>query len=422
MKQARNVLPAIIGILILLPSVPFEAHAQPAPTTAPNESILSDPSLIKGIEAMHNLDFKTSRVSFEELKRRFPDHPASHYYLAANLFLQTLTQPGRLLPLLSNLSRSKTFGENKEKVDQVTVDQFRALTRRADQLAKASLKRNARDAVALYFLGATHGLSAAFKGTLEGSIVSAMREGSSGVDKHRDVIRLDPAFHDAELSIGLYDYTVGALPLPVKIMAAVANIRGSKKRGLETLERVGRQGRLERHIARLILITLYKREKRYAEAGDRAGELTASYPRNYLFRLAEADALVSQAADHKRTGQATLAATLERKAFATFDSLLKSEPGDLPPPPGELVHFVYGESLLKMGIPALAAQHFLAATSSARADNSIVTSAHLRGAQALDLAGKRREAMAQYEIVMKRPDVYDSRDRAAQGLRKPYQE
>ena len=423
MKYARNVVPAIIVILILLPSASLQAHARRSPTTAPNELVLTDPSFIKGIEAMHNLDFKTSRVSFEEVKRRFPDHPASHYYLAANLFLQTLTQPGRLLPLLSNLSRSKTFGENKEKVDQVTVGQFRALTRRADQLAKAGLKRNAQDAVSLYFLGATHGLSAAFKGTLESSIVAAMREGSNGVDKHRDVVRLDPEFHDAELTIGLYDYTVGALPLPVKIMAAIANVRGSKKRGLETLERVGRQGRLERHIARLLLITLYKREKRYGDAVERARELTASYPRSYLFRLAEADALVSQAADQKRTGQETLAANLEREAFAIFDSLLKSEPGaNLPPPPGELVHFVYGESLLKMGIPAPAAQHFLAATSRPSADRSIVTIAHLRGAQALDLAGKRREALTQYEIVMKRPDVYDSRDRAAQGLRKPYQE
>jgi len=420
MKYARNVLPAIIAILIV---ASLQVHAQNSPTAVPNDSVLSDPSFIKGIEAMHNLDFKASRVSFEEVKRRFPDHPASHYYLAANLFLQTLTQPGRLLPLLSNLSRSKTFGENKEQVDRVTVDQFRALTRQSQQLAKARLKLNARDAEALYFLGATHGLIASFKGTLEGSIVSAMREGSSGVDRHRDVIRLDPQFHDAELSIGLYDYTVGALPLPVKIMASIANFRGSKKRGLETLERVGREGRLGRHIARLVLITLYKREKRYAEAVERARELAASFPRSYLFRLAEADALVSQAADHKRNGKAALAATLESEAFAIFDSLLKSEPGpNFPTPPGELVHFVYGESLLKAGLSTRAAQHFLAATSSSRADTSIVTIAHLRAAQALDLAAKRREALAQYEIVIKLPDVYDSRNRAAQGLRKPYQE
>ncbi|MDX6709791.1 MAG: hypothetical protein QOH96_807, partial [Blastocatellia bacterium] len=38
------------------------------------------------------------------------------------------------------------------------------------------------------------------------------------------------------------------------------------------------------------------------------------------------------------------------------------------------------------------------------------------------LAGRRREALAEYDIVMKRPDVYKSRERAAQGLRKPYKE
>ena len=85
MNYARNVVPAIIVILILLPSVSFQAHARHSPATAPNEPILSDASFIKGIEAMHNLDSKTSRLSFEEVRRRFPDHPASHYYLAANL-------------------------------------------------------------------------------------------------------------------------------------------------------------------------------------------------------------------------------------------------------------------------------------------------------------------------------------------------
>jgi hypothetical protein len=236
-------------------------------------------------------------------------------------------------------------------------------------------------------------------------------------------MRLSPGFHDAELSIGLYDYTVGSLPLAVKVMAAIANVRGSKKRGLETLERVGREGRLERHIARLILVTLYKRERQYPRAVERARELTASYPRSYLFRLAEADALVSQAADYRRTGQPAAGASLEREAFAIFDSMSNSDPArHSPAAPGELVHFVYGEALLKAGLSARAAQQFLAASSRPRAHPSIVTMAHLRAAQAFDLAGTRREALAQYEIVMKRPEAYNSRERAAQGLRKPYTE
>jgi tetratricopeptide (TPR) repeat protein len=416
--------PHILLALMVL-ALPINARAQKASTAQPAlvDRALSDASFTKGIEAMYNLDFEEARRRFEEVQQRFPDHPAGQYYLATNLFLRTLTKPSRLLPLLSNLSGSKTFGENSEdKVDQETVQQFRTLTRQAILLAKARLERDSRNLVALYFLGATQGLSAAFKGTLEGSVVGAMRDGSSAVDKHRELLKLDPNFHDAELSIGLYDYTVGALPLPVKVLAAIANVRGSKKRGLETLERVGREGRLERYISKLILVILYKREKRYKEALERARELTAKYPRSYLFKLAEADVLVSEAAAHRRINQAA-AASLEREAFVIFDSILNSRAAqDAPPAPLELIHFIYGEALLKAGQVERAAGQFLAAAMIPRVEISIATIAHLRGAQAFDLAGRRHEALAQYEIVLKRPNAYHSRERAAQGLQKPYKE
>src|SRR5216683_3448428 len=281
----------LLALVIFAPSISTRAQQASTSQTSVADPMLSDESFTHGIDAMYNLDFEEARRRFEEVKQRFPDHPAGPYYLAANLFLRTLTKPSHLLPLLSNLSGSETFGGNAEdKVDPDTAQHFRTFTRQARLLAKTRLQRDSRDTVALYFLGATEGLSAAFKGTLEGSVVGAVRDGSSGVDKQRDVLKLDPNFHDAELSIGLYDYTVGALPLPVKVLAAIANVRGSKKRGLETLERVGREGHLERYISKLILVILYKREKRYAEAVERARELTAKYPRSYLFKLAEADA------------------------------------------------------------------------------------------------------------------------------------
>jgi tetratricopeptide (TPR) repeat protein len=397
------------------------AGAQTPPRLATSvDPVLSDTSFTRGIEALHNLDFPQAERHFEEVQRRYREHPAGPYYLAANLFLKTLTKPGRLLPLLSNLSRSKTFAGNFEnKVDQETTQRFRTLIRQANRLAKARLQGNSHDFVARYFEGATQGLTAAFKGTLEGSITGAMRDGSDGVDKHREVLRSDPDFHDAELSIGLYDYTVGALPFPIKVMAAIANIRGSKKRGLETLERVGREGNLQRYISRLILVVLYKREERYGDAIERARELITAYPRNYLFKLAYADALISEAAA-QRTNNPSAAADLEREAFTMFDSLLKTSAGQNAA--AELIHFIYGEALLKAGHAERAARQYMAAAAAPQAEASIATIAHLRSAQALDLAGKRREALTQYETVLKRPDAYESRERASQGLRKPYRE
>jgi hypothetical protein len=50
----------------------------------------------------------------------------------------------------------------------------------------------------------------------------------------------------------------------------------------------------------------------------------------------------------------------------------------------------------------------------------MVTRARLRGAQALDLAGRRDEAVAQYKAVLALPNVYDSHEDAKRGLKEPY--
>src|SRR6185369_4345989 len=151
------------------------------------------------------------------------------------------------------------------------------------------------------------------------------KDGSDAVDKHREVIKLDPSYRDAEITIGLYDYTVGALPLPVKIVAGMVGFRGSKKRGLATLERVAKEGNWVHDEAKTLLIVLYTRERRFAEATVYARELAAKYPRNYLYRLEAAEALVSQAALERQLNHSTEITPTEREAFATFDFLLKDK-------------------------------------------------------------------------------------------------
>ena len=75
-----------------------------------------------------------------------------------------------------------------------------------------------------------------------------------------------------------------------------------------------------------------------------------------------------------------------------------------------------------MGQPQSAAGEFLAATAVKGADPSTVSRAHLRAAQSFDLAGQRSEALAEYRVVLARPNVYDSYDEARRGQRQPYKE
>lgn len=177
-------------------------------------------------------------------------------------------------------------------------------------MADARLRDNPRDAVALYYKGLTHGLLAAYEATITRAFLAALSHSNKAVALHREVLKIDPDYTDANLSIGAYNYAVGSLPLPVKVIAALGGVRGSKKRGLALITKVAEEGRTAQDAARLLLIALYKREKRYAEALPYLETFTRQYPANYIARAELADTLV-------RLGR------LE-EGVASFEQLLRS--------------------------------------------------------------------------------------------------
>ena len=373
----------------------------------------------QGSEAIFNLDYDVARQRFKEMGRLYPDDPTGPEMLATTLWLETLNQARRLQSAI--YSTQSFYAGAEDRPDPSVVRDFRDLTRQATQRAKARLQRNPRDPQALYVLGATESLKAAFAATVERRFMAALRSGSDSIDTQRDVIKLDPNFHDAELTIGMYDYIVGTLPLPVKMLARVAGAHGSKKRGIQTLERVAKEGQWARDDAKILLIAIYKKEKRFPEALTLSRELHEKYPRNYLFSLETADSLASQAAIERQTSKAKEAAAMESEAVSTFETMLHERlAAGVAPRALDLIHFRYGEALLLMGQAERAAREFLAATTVKGADAGTVSRAHLRAAQAFDLAGKRTEALAEYRVVLSRPNIYDSYDQAHRGQKNPY--
>jgi hypothetical protein len=219
----------------------------------------------------------------------------------------------------------------------------------------------------------------------------------------------------------MYDYIVGALPFPVKLVAGLFGAHGSKKRGLATVERVAKEGRGARDQARTLLVILYAREKRYVEAAGLARQLSAKYPRNYLYGLEAANALVLQATTAGKAKHAPADKATAGEAFAIYEALLNDkEVSGTAARLTDLIHFRYGEALLKTGRTERAAAEFFAAAKLAGADEGLATMAHLYAARSLDACDKRPQAVAQYHVVLSRPDVYDAHEEARKGLRERY--
>lgn len=409
-----------ILVLVVLAALPAVAQQTNSAWLTEAERAKFEALRITGSEALFNLDYETARKSFKEMTQAFPKYPAGPQFLADSLWIETLYQTRRLQSSIYGGDDS-FYSTGDDKTDPELVDQFRTLTRQARLLTEARLKLYPKDVEALYFLGVIEGLKAAFEEAVERRHFAALKDGSDAVDRHREVIKLDPNYHDAEITIGLYDFTVGSLPLPVKLIAGVAGFRGSKKRGLATLERVAKEGRWVHDEAKTLLIVLYTREKRYTEAAAIARELAAKYPPNYLYRLEAADALVLQAAQEREANHATETTAAETEAFATFESLLKDKVvRNSAARAFDLIHFKYGEALMTAGQYEKAAKEFLASADVPGAQQGLATMAHLYAARALDLAGKRNDAVTQYRAVLARPNVYDAHDQAQTGLKEAF--
>lgn len=293
-------------------------------TTSPAAQL--DTVRTEGYEALYNLDYEGARRRFQKMIDLAPDHPSGPQSMAASLWMQQLNETWELKASLYS-DKAETRNETRPKVDPQQVDEFRKWTRQAKKLAEARLKRNARDVEALYFLGAAEGLEAAYAAGVEKKYMPALRTGSSAVSRHRKVLELSPEFHDAELTIGLQNYVIGSLSLPLKMLAKTVGVSGSKKRGLKELERVVKEGVWARDMARVLLVDLYKREKRWDDAIATARELANKYPRNYLFKLQLADAITLKlAAARKATDpKPVIDPAEEREVFAIYESLLRDK-------------------------------------------------------------------------------------------------
>lgn len=298
------------------------------------QPITLDSLRAEGYSALYNLDYERARRLFVRMTELDPNHPAGAQCMAASFWLQQLNDSWELK---ATLYSDKTYAQGNSKVDTRRTEEFRMWIRRAKLLSKSRLQKDRHDKEALYFLGAAEGLESAFSAAVERRFMAALRSGSDSVDHHRSVLKIDPGFHDADLTIGLYNYIVGSLPLPVKLMVSTMGVKGSKKKGLETLERVTKEGNWARDVARVLLIDLYKREKRWRESAQASRELADKYPRNYLFRLQEADALA-----HGIASRTTGFELAELKVL--FEGLLKERVDD--ESVLALIHFRYGEALL----------------------------------------------------------------------------
>lgn len=354
-----------------------------------------------GFNALYNLDYAAAQAQFEEMIKLDPEHPAGYLYLATNQWLSTLYSMRRLQSELYN--NDSFYAPEEEKVDPKIDQQFRDTIYKAFLKARGRLRKNPKDVEGLYYLGAAYGVRASYEASVARRFVRALSDGSRGVDAERKVIKLDPSYADAYLSIGLYGYIFGTLPWSIKGPLKLIGLRGNRKQGLDYIQTAMTKGKYSNDDARIVLIALYRREANYSEALKLLEELAVKYPRNYLFSLERADAL-------GRMGK-------NNESYAAFEQALKNERAQAA---ADLIHYQYGELLFDNGEFSRAVDQFVEVTNTPQANSTLVSRAHLRQGQALDAMNQRPAALEQYRIVLTCENVLDLHNLARKYRKSPY--
>jgi tetratricopeptide (TPR) repeat protein len=381
---------------------------RPLRTAAPpsrSRTSLLETSTKSGIEHLYNLEHDQAIADFERAVKEHPDDPFAINHLAQAVLLKELY---RLNALDTTLYADNGFltGKPLPGDARVKAELFQLLDR-SIQLCEARIRRNNADVDAYYARGVARGLRLSYAAIVEKSFFSALRNASASRSDHERVLQLDLDYVDAKLVIGVHNFVVGSMPMAAKIMAGIVGLTGSKKRGLDYLYEVARANRESGADARAALALFLRREGKYDDALQVQQELTARFPRNFLFALEEANLL-------KDAGRGADAA-------AAYSRILdRCKTGVYTDPHVERAAFGLGEVLKGQRYPEAALQHYMSALAAPAAQPDVRLRALLSSGQMYDVLQQRPAAISSYRAVLAADGDSPQAAAARRFLKEPY--
>jgi tetratricopeptide (TPR) repeat protein len=363
-------------------------------------------------DALYNLDFSTAEHGYEALTHDFPDYPDYRTALASAIWLKiTFTQ--QKLSLESFSGRS-SFGTRDSHVslDPADEERLRRTVSMAMAKADAVLKKNPDDVHALYAKGVADATLASFEGAVKRSYTSGLGDANAAKKLHQQVLKLDPNFDDARLSVGTYDYVLASVPYLIRISLGLFGITtAGKEAGIQQLETAAAKGKNSQTEAKMILSVIYSRERRYDDALRTMSQLHTKYPHNFLFELAEASTYnkMKRWDDAARIYQEVLAKIQSKKDG--YDRVRV-----------ERVYYQLGNNDIQAEQFEAAVDDFSHVTSGKDASPDEKAGAHIWIGKILDSKKDRAHAVQQYEAVLRLDCNSDLRAEAQKYMRRPFGE
>jgi len=398
----KLVVQALAGFAILLTAALVRAdtkvHTNP-------ENL--DPEVREAYHYFYLLDYPAAVERFERFHEEHPGDPQATALLLNAVVFQELYRED-LLDTTFYANDGFLTGKHATEEDPKTRDRIFALADEAVHEADVRVNKNANDVDALYARGWARSLRCTYVAMVERGFGAGFRLASKAKDDCARVLEIDPEYLDAKLVTGVYQYVVGALPFPFKLVIGFVGITGSKSKGMEMLRDDARRGLSNNVEARTVIALFLRREGRYKEAIDVVRSLKQQFPRNYLFCLEEANL-------RKEGGEGMGAVHAYEEIVA--DS---GRPGYFADAKLELTYFGLGDALRGQRHYAEAAHAYEKAAFFNGTGIELKVRTLLAAGECHDVLGDRQAALRDYQEAVKAGPNSSRADTARRRLKSPY--
>src|SRR5208283_783250 len=176
-----------------------------------------EPQVREAYEHFYNLDYPGAVERFERIHEAHPGDPQATALLLNAMIFQELYRLD-LLDTTFYANDGFLTGRHATEEDPKTRDRILALADETVNEANWRLGRNPNDADALFARGWSRALRCTYVAMVERAYGTGFRLAMKAKDDGVRVLQLNPNYVDAKIVVGVYDYVVGALPLPFKLL------------------------------------------------------------------------------------------------------------------------------------------------------------------------------------------------------------
>ena len=192
-----------------------------------------------------------------------------------------------------HILQSEFFTENEDGFhkkergivpDPAAQRDFEAALARGDRASSEALRRNPDDENALLATLLRIGLHSDYLAFIQKRNIAALSEVKQSRAMAESLIARHPQMYDAYLAIGVENYMLSLMPMPVRWLLRLGGAQTDKQTGVERLRITAEKGHYLLPYARLLLAVVAIREKDMVNARRTLSGLATEFPGNRLYR------------------------------------------------------------------------------------------------------------------------------------------